>query len=295
VMENKIGVLGLGAIGGGVARRLLKSGFKVTVYDIDSKKVDELESLGAERAKNIEGLFKAVEYLFSSLPNDDVILSAIKNCEKEVLKKSKTTFIELSTISPEAMKEIDFYFKNSSVNVIDCPISGGPLEAESGMLNLIVAGKKADVNECSKLFECISTKFIYVGEEIGSAKAIKLINNIMTMGNILVASEAFASGVSYGLDQKILFDTLSQTGGKSHHFLKRFPKVISNDYSPWFPIDLGIKDLNLALKWADNQSIKLKVTEFIKSQYEYAANDGLGKKDIVSLTKMFNNKFESGE
>ncbi|MCP8615827.1 NAD(P)-dependent oxidoreductase [Salirhabdus salicampi] len=289
----KIGLIGLGNIGSGVARCLLNHNYEVVVYDINEERVKELESHGAEGKGNVNELFSDSQFVISSLPNDEIVTDVFLNQVDLRTIQESVTLIELSTISPEVIQEMARHYKDQPLSIIDCPISGGPVEAASGNLNLMVAGIESHINAAKEILNAISSHFTIVGEEIGSAKAVKLINNMMTMGNVLIASEAFAMGAHYGIDQQMLYDTLSKMGGTSHHFVKRFPKVIHDDYSAWFPIQLGIKDLQLALNWAKRNGIDLNVCHFVYDSYENAANEGLANEDIVALTKYFKSKFNN--
>jgi len=288
---EKVGVIGLGNIGGSIVKRLISLNYLVVVYDIDSKKREEYRKEKVNVANSItEILENNINYLITSLPNDDAVMNVL-NDNKDVFKtfNLNITLIELSTILPQTIKKLQRNFTELNIKIIDCPISGGPIEAKQGNLNLIVSGEEQVYVQSKKILKTIGTNINYVGKEIGEAKAIKLINNIMTMGNVLVASEAFSLGLRFGIKPDTLYSILSQTGGTSHHFKKRFPKVLNNDYSPLFSIRLGEKDLNLAKEWANSNGFESYVTNFISEQYSKASEKKLGNEDIVSIIKCFLN------
>lgn len=295
-MKQTIGVLGLGNIGGSVARNLLKSDYVVKVYDISLTKVEELVSLGAIGSKSIDELLVDLDYLVTSLPNDEIINDTLlQNVDLFNNLAKQLTLIELSTILPETLKNISRRITNDHIDILDCPISGGPNEAEKGELNLIVSGEDVVFQKSLNVLNKIGSQVHYVGDKLGDAKAIKLINNIMTMGNVLVASEAFALGVKHGIKSDLLYDVLSQTGGTSHHFKKRFPKVVNNDYSPWFSIELGKKDLDLAKQWADKNDYSFAITTLINNYYHQAVDSGMKDEDIVAIIKLFLNEKEKNK
>src|SRR5699024_6351943 len=227
-----------------------------------------------------------ISYLITSLPNDQALMNVLydNRCVIESCNK-KFTLIELSTVLPKTIKKIQQDFADLKMKVLDCPISGGPIEARQGDVHLIISGEQEIYTQSENILNLIGKNINYVGEEVGEAKAIKLINNIMTMGNVLVAAEAFSFGLKYGINPEKLYSILSQTGGTSHHFKKRFPKVINNDYSPLFSMELGKKDLSLAEEWTNNLRYENKITSFITEQYSKAIDEGRSNEDIVAVIK----------
>ena len=283
-----MGVIGLGQMGGSVAKRFLENGYEVYAYDIDETKKKDLEKQGAFSAESIKAVVKEVKVVLTSLPRDE-ILKSVTLGEEGILNSeiSELTVIEISTVLPETIEEIERQFRIKNIKLLDCPVSGGPVEAAKGNLSLIVAGELDVFNEHKSLLTVIGKDIHYLNEKVGKAKAVKLINNTMTLGNVLVAASSFSLGMSYGLDPQRLYDILCNTGGRSHHFIKRFPKVVNEDYSPLFPVALGEKDLDLTMKWSEKEGFDTEVTSFIRKFYKEAEEVGLGNEDIVAVIKSF--------
>lgn len=288
-MDNlSIGIIGIGHIGSAISKRLIDRQYEVYVYDIDDEKKKELESYGAIPVESIRELVGIVNIVLTSLPNDNILKQVVlgKNNIYEHAE-SGTILIDISTVLPETIKEINRYLIQKDIDVIDCPISGGPKEARNGTLHLIVSCKESIYKNNESLLNAISTQVHFLNENVGEAKVVKLINNTMTLGNVLVAASAFSLGTNYGLNQQNLYDILSKTGGTSHHFVKRFPKVIQEDYSSLFSINLGLKDLKLVHEWAIDNAFNTEVTSFLLQNYQEAIQNGLGNEDIVAVTKKF--------
>ena len=112
-------------------------------------------------------------------------------------------------------------------------------------------------------------------------------NNVMTMGNVAVAAEAMVLGVKAGMDPQRLFDILSTSGGRSHHFLKRFPNVLAGDFAPRFSIALSRKDLGLAARLAESLGVPMLTTAVVRQVYEAAAAAGLDGQDMAAVTALF--------
>ncbi|WP_408011218.1 NAD(P)-dependent oxidoreductase [Pseudalkalibacillus sp. A8] len=283
--DLNIGVIGLGQIGGSVTRRLIELNYNVYAYDLIEDKRIAMKELGAKTVENPQELLKHVSTLIMSLPHDESVLQTINNINFK--EASNITIIEISTILPLTMEKLKAICNSYDVKVIDAPISGGPNEVKKGELSFIISSDEIVYKDKFHIFECLGKSVHYIGEKIGEAKAMKLMNNIMTLGNVLVASSSFSLGLRVGMDPQLMYNVLSQTGGTSHHFVKRFPKVINADYSPLFSNNLGLKDLKLALEWAKNEQLNTELLEILHQFYQKAVDEGFGDEDIVSVIKYF--------
>ena len=122
---------------------------------------------------------------------------------------------------------------------------------------------------------------------LGSGLIVKLVNNVMSVCNVVVAAEAMVLGVKAGIEPQALFDMLSTSGGRSFHFLKRFPNVLAGDFAPYFSIALSRKDLGLALDMAAQLGVPMPAAGAIKQVYEAARAAGLGGEDMAAVTKLY--------
>jgi 3-hydroxyisobutyrate dehydrogenase len=171
------------------------------------------------------------------------------------------------------------------VAVVDCPVSGGPGEALAGKLVELVGADDAALARVRPVLEALGT-VEHVGA-VGHGKTVKLLNNLMAMGNIVVAAEAFTLGVKLGLDRDDLFDVLSRSGGRSFHFLKRFPYALADDYSARFAVRLGEKDIRLGLELAHDADYPMPTASIVHQIFEMARAKGLGNEDVVAVLKVF--------
>jgi len=116
---------------------------------------------------------------------------------------------------------------------------------------------------------------------------VKIVNNMMTMGNVLVAAEAFCVGVKAGIEPDLLFEVLGRSGGRSHHFTKRFPNALAGDFEPGFSVVLGEKDLGLALELSQSLGVPSPIAGLARQMYRIAMAEGLSSEDIVAVLKLF--------
>jgi 3-hydroxyisobutyrate dehydrogenase len=149
-----------------------------------------------------------------------------------------------------------------------------------------VGGDERVLERCRPIFTTLGTEIHHVGP-LGSAQVVKIVNNVMSMGNVAIAAEAMVLGVKAGMDPQRLFDILSTSGGRSHHFLKRFPNVLAGDFDPRFSIALSRKDLGLAARMAESLGVPMLTMSIVRQVYEAAGASGLDGQDMAAVTELF--------
>jgi 3-hydroxyisobutyrate dehydrogenase len=150
----------------------------------------------------------------------------------------------------------------------------------------LVGGEAGVVERCRPVLEALGSEIHHLGP-LGAGHIVKLVNNVMSMCNVAVAAEAMVLGVRAGMDPGRLFEVLSTSGGRSHHFLKRFPNVLAGDFTPYFSIALSRKDLSLALAMAEGLGVPMLATSIVRQIYEAAAAQGLDNADMAGVTKLY--------
>ncbi len=274
----RVGVVGLGSMGGAVASRLLARGFDVVVSDLDQEKVDRLVEQGARRPEGPIG--RACEVLITSLPADAAVQEVLLE-QGTLAELSGRTLIELSTLLPRTMNVLVEAAAQHGVRVIDCPVSGGPNEALSGSLVLLVGGDDADVQGVQDVLDALG-KVWRVGRP-GDAKLVKLINNMMAAGNLALAAEAFTLGTRLGVDPQRLYEIIHNSGGQSRTFSKRVPYVLANDLTARFPLYLTEKDTRLFLEVADEHGADPRLAREVRQRSAHALERGLGNLDMAAI------------
>ena len=282
-----VGFVGLGAMGGAMAGYLVKSGYAVTGYDVSAERLEAAARAGVTRAGSAALAAGAADVVLSSLPHPAAVRDAYLGGGGIVAAaRSGATLIDLSTVDPDTWKDVARAAGERGLACLDAPVSGGPAEAGSGRLVFLVGGEAAVLDRCRPILATLGSEIHHVGP-LGSAQVVKIVNNVMTMGNVAVAAEAMVLGVKAGLDPKRLFDILSTSGGRSHHFLKRFPNVLAGDFAPRFSIALSRKDLGLAARLAESLGVPMLTTAVVRQVYEAAAAAGLDGRDMVAVTELF--------
>lgn len=287
-MTSKLTFVGIGQMGGGMAHRLTESGFDVLGYDVSEKSRASAAADGVATSDNLHAALAGRTVILSSLPNSEITREAWVGANGILAHaQSGAIGIELSSIDPATMREIAAAAQAKGVRMIDAPVSGGPAEAAKGTLVVMVGGKREDIAAADDVLKALGSSYHYTGEA-GTAKAVKLVNNMMSMGNIVVAAEAFALGTAAGVEPQLLFNVLSQCGGSSHHFLKRFPKALKGDFSPGFKMELGEKDVALAIELGRSLKQPTPAASAIRELMSIGLASGYRGQDVVAMLDLYN-------
>jgi 3-hydroxyisobutyrate dehydrogenase len=284
---NKIAYVGIGQMGAGMAERIVASGHDLVGYDISARSREAASARGIPVTESLEEALTGRQFILSSLPDPAAARDAWLGERGIISFAAKGALcIDFSTIDPRTMTDIADACRSRGLGILDCPVSGGPKEAAAGTLTLLLGGRASDVERARSILSVLGDAPLLTGE-VGSAKIVKLVNNIMSMGNVLVAAEAFALGTAAGIEPQTLFDVLSQSGGRSHHFIKRFPNALRQDFEPGFKMELGEKDIALAVEFARSLGRPMPATSVIRELMTIAMATGYRGKDIVALLDMY--------
>lgn len=293
-MPDLTAVIGMGQMGSGMAGRLKDSGYDVVGYDINAAQRARLATEGFRMAGSIKDALAGRKLVLTSLPDPKAVREAwlgdggiVASAEKDSL------VVELSTIDPQTMRDVAEAAAGRGLAVVDCPVSGSPAESRIGKLILIAGGDRQHVARAEPLLKLLGTDWKYTGG-VGTAKVVKIVNNMMSMGNVLVASEAFALGVAAGVEPDKLYEVLSVSGGRSHHFTKRFPNALKGDFSPGFKLELGEKDLALGVELGRSLRLPTPTASTVRELYALALAEGFRGQDIVALLSMYQRWAKAG-
>jgi 3-hydroxyisobutyrate dehydrogenase len=285
--KAKIGFVGMGTMGGPMARRLASSGFAVRGFDVSAERAKQAAAAGVALTKGPAEAARDADVVMSSLPDPAAVRRAYLGPDGVLSTiRPNATLIDLSTIDPETWREVAAAAKAKGVDCLDAPVSGGPLEAGNGKLVFLVGGDAAVLERVRPILLTLGTELHHIGP-LGSGLVVKIVNNMMSIANVAVAAEAMVLGVKAGVDPKRLFEILSTSGGRSHHFLKRFPNVLAGDFTPNFGIGLSRKDIALALTMAGKLELPVPLASAVRQVYEAAHAEGFGGLDMAGVTRLY--------
>lgn len=287
--QCRVAMVGMGQMGGAMATRLVSCGHQVVGYDVSEATRSRWLAKGFSVAVDLDEAVAVCDVVISSLPDSRAVRAAwLGEGEGGIAAKAApgTICIEMSTIDPATMVEIGEAAGRRGVAVVDCPVSGGPVEAGNGTLVLIAGGEEATVEAATPFLMDLGESPRYCGR-IGTAKVVKIINNTMAMGNLLMAAEAFTVGAAAGVDPARLFEVLSVSGGTSRTFTKRFPKALLGDFSPGFKIELAEKDIGLGVALGRDLRLPMPMATLVHQLFGVALLQGHRGSDAVAMLKMY--------
>jgi 3-hydroxyisobutyrate dehydrogenase-like beta-hydroxyacid dehydrogenase len=248
--RSKLGFIGIGAMGSRIARRLLKDGFRVTVFDRNVANANALIESGGTVARSIAELASNADVVLSSLTNDDAVRSVYTGLQG-VLENIRrgSMIIEMSTVSPKTSRELYTLGCDRGVSVLDVPVSGSTPAAEQGTLTLLCGGDEDSFHAAEAIFTAIGRQHFYLGPS-GSGNTMKLVVNTLLGVGMQAIAEAIVFGEKAGLERQRLLDVLSKTALIAPAHLGKLAKAREYDYRPEFAIGLMNKDFRLILETA---------------------------------------------
>ena len=255
--NSRLGFVGIGYMGRSIARRLLESGFKLTAYDLDYSKAEELIQYGGNVAQSVSELSSSCNVVLSCLPSDEAVLDIYRGPEGVFANAHRgSQVIDLSTVYPETSQELSRLGSEHGVEVLDVTISGSTPAAEKGLLTLFGGGNKECFDGAESIFRVIAQKYFYLGPS-GSGATMKLVVNTLLGIGMQAIAEAVALGEKAGLDRNRLLDVLSQTAVVAPAHVGKLQRAMKSDYSPQFPIRLMNKDFGLILNLAAAVGVRM--------------------------------------
>jgi 3-hydroxyisobutyrate dehydrogenase-like beta-hydroxyacid dehydrogenase len=233
-----------------IARRLRESGFKLTAYDRNPSKAQELVQYGGTVAQSVSELSASCNVVLSCLPSDEAVLNIYGGANGVFANvRPGSLVIDLSTVYPEISRQLSRLGSEHGVEVLDVTISGSTPAAENGLLALFGGGNKECFDGAESIFRVIAHKYFYLGPT-GSGATMKLVVNSLLGIGMQAIAEGVALGEKAGLDRNRLLDVLSQTAVVAPAHAGKLQRAMKSDYSPQFPIRLMNKDFGLILDLA---------------------------------------------
>ena len=216
-MKPRVGVVGVGAMGMGMARALLERGFAVGVRDLVSAREDEAIAAGAERLGNVDVLVSVV-----------VDAAQTRDVAGEHAPRAPV-FMMCSTIAPSDTEAIAQELSKLGVEMLDAPISGGPARARAGTLSVMAAGSEAAFARCAQVLDAVSAKCFRIGSTPGDGSRMKVVNNMLAAANLAAGAEALAIAQAAGLDLQRVCDVVNASSGASWIFADRVGRALTRD------------------------------------------------------------------
>ena len=287
-MSKTIAFLGLGNMGGPMAKNLIQAKQQVRVFDIMPEALEKIVALGGSKSESANECAKGADIIVTMLPNGKIAESLYLG-DQGILKAAKpeSLFIDCSTIAPASAKKIAQSALEQKHHIIDAPVSGGTAGADQGTLTFIVGGSANSLEKAKPYLDIMGANIFHAGDN-GAGQVAKICNNMLLAIHMIGTSEALNLGTANGLDPKVLSEIMKKSSGGNWSLEKYnpFPGVMpsvpsSNNYNGGFGVPLMLKDLGLSQEAAKDSKVKTPLGELSCDIYQKHF-DGEGKNSDFS-------------
>jgi len=294
---RRIGFVGLGAMGGPMAQRLVQAGHHLSVFDTAPAAVAALAEAGAHACDSARAVADAAELVLVSLPSPEVV----SDVARELASGSAlAVYVDLSTTGPQVAEEIAELLETAGAGVVDAPVSGGKAGAESGRLTIMVAGAGENIAIARPVLELLGSRIFVVGDRPGQGQAVKVINNLMSACSIAITAEATSLGVKAGLDPATLLEVVAASSGSNTAAAQKFPAyVLTRTFHQGFRLNLMAKDVRLCLSEARRHDVPMLLGATVEQLWNLGDATFPDDADFIEIVRMFeewaNVTIESGD
>ena len=285
---SRVGVIGLGAMGVGIAQSLLRAGFQVHACDVRPEALQKLVDAGAHAAASPAVLASKVEALLIVVVNalqTEQVLFGEDGAAAHLAPGS--VVIACATVAPEFAADLGARLIGMGLRFLDAPISGGAAKAASGEMSVMAAGAPETFAVCANLFDAICAKLYQLGAQPGQGSKAKMINQLLAGVHIAAAAEAMALGLRAGCDPDALYEVISNSAGSSWMFQNRVPHILNGDYTPLSTVNIFVKDLGIVLDYAKHSVFPLPLSATAHQMFMQASAAGHGAEDDAAVIRIF--------
>ena len=283
-----VGLIGVGIIGSGIAKNLLKSGFELVIYNRTKASADNLIKYGAIVVNSPSEVVTKAEVIITCLLDSKVVESIItdKDGILDVIRHGQIIIDSTTNFPPSSLKMASL-IKKKGADMLDAPVSGGGVKAQNGTLSIMVGGDLNIFKRCLTVFNAIGEKITHVGPTVGDGGYAKLANQIMVAINLTAMGEAFSFAKQIGLNQQKLFAALSGVLANSEVLRVKIDRLLKNDFPPGGKVDIQIKDLDYVARLMKNYGFSLPITKLVHELFKELSAKGYGNEDHSAIIRIF--------
>lgn len=281
--SDRIGVVGLGNMGMALVARLAEIVPGVCAYDLRPEAVAAAEAMGATPCSSVADLASQVDVLITALPAPEASLAVARDLGPE---SAVTVFVETSTVGLGCIRELDEVL--DGVEVLDCPLSGGPRGIKGGTVTALLAGSPLTRARVAPWLDRLLGAKVIVGETAGAAQVAKLVNNAISLSGLAIACEAIAVGVALGVDTRVLLNAVNASTGSNSATRDKIPtSVASRGFDFGGPIALAKKDLEMYRELAVAAGVSSSTTAPSLEAFQQAIGTFGAGADYTEVAKLF--------
>jgi 3-hydroxyisobutyrate dehydrogenase len=283
-----IGVIGLGAMGRGMAHSLRRAGYHVHVCDVRAEAAQAFATDGGMACADPAEVAAHCEVVVSVVVNaaqTEAVLFGAGGAAAAM--RPGSVFVMCSTVDPNWSVALESRLAALGVLYLDAPISGGAAKAASGQMTMMTAGRPDAYAKVGDALDAMAAKVYRLGDRAGNGSKVKIINQLLAGVHIAAAAEAMALGLREGVDATALYEVITHSAGNSWMFENRMAHVLAADYTPLSAVDIFVKDLGLVLDTARATKFPLPLSATAHQMFMQASTAGHGREDDSAVIKIF--------
>lgn len=283
-----VGVIGLGAMGRGMAGSLRRAGFSVHVCDVRAGAANEFAADGGTACENPAAVARACDVVISVVVNaaqTDSVLFGESGAAAAL--EPGGLFVMCSTVDPNWSVALEGRLAERGILYLDAPISGGAARAAAGQITMMTAGRPEAYAKAGGALDAMAAKVYRLGDRAGNGSKVKIINQLLAGVHIAAAAEAMALGLREGVEARALYEVITNSAGNSWMFENRMAHVLAGDYTPLSAVDIFVKDLGLVLDTARATKFPLPLASTAHQMFMQASSAGFAKEDDSAVIKIF--------
>jgi putative dehydrogenase len=285
---SSIGLIGLGAMGAGMAGSLRRAGYDIRVCDVRAEAAHAFARDGGTAFDTPAALAKDCDIVVSVVVNaaqTEAVLFGADGCAAAM--RAGSVFVMCSTVDPAWSAALEGRLEAMGILYIDAPISGGAARAASGEMTMMTSGSMAAYEKVGGALDAMAAKVYLLGDKAGAGSKVKIINQLLAGVHIAAAAEAMALGLREGVDAAALYEVITHSAGNSWMFENRMAHVLAADYTPLSAVDIFVKDLGLVLDMARSSKFPLPLSSTAHQMFMQASTAGFGREDDSAVIKIF--------
>jgi 3-hydroxyisobutyrate dehydrogenase-like beta-hydroxyacid dehydrogenase len=283
---SECGFIGLGRMGGAMARRLIKAGHGVVVYDADATTAAALAADGAKLASSAQAVADAAGTVFLSLPNPQIVADVVLGAQGIRQGRAIEVCVDLSTSGPDTAVKLAAGLAERNIASLEAPVSGGIKGAREGTLSLMVSGPPATWERVRPLLEVFGKPF-FMGANPGAGQTMKLVNNLLGACAIAITAEGMTLGIKAGLDPARMIEVLNVSSGRSSATQDKWPRsVLPRTFDFGFASGLCLKDIRLGLAAAESLGVPLGVGSAVCDLLQRTVSSLGADSDFTAMAKI---------
>ncbi|KWR87926.1 L-threonate dehydrogenase [Cupriavidus sp. IDO] len=287
-MSRNIGVIGLGAMGNGVAQSLLRAGFKVHACDLRPEVLQRFADAGGVPCASPAELGSRCDVVITLVVNAQQTEAVLFGADGAAsAMRPGTLVIASATVPPAFAEALGRRLAENGLLLLDAPVSGGAARAASGEMTMMTSGPAEAYALAEDVLAAMAGKVYRLGAAHGAGSKVKIINQLLAGVHIAAAAEAMALGLREGVDPDALYDVITHSAGNSWMFENRVPHILSGDYTPLSAVDIFVKDLGMVLDTARTSKFPLPLSAAAHQMFMMASTAGHGGEDDSAVIKIF--------